>query len=966
MPIMKRNATHLLLIGLLVCNLLQAQEFTPNGEIEDIRELSSKITVPFTMPDGTQLMTDVTLPILRDSLVIDLNLSVPLLGNVSGRLQVLPKGTWYIMYENINGEPNNNPYRLPVILTRTPYNKQDEDIVGSVVSVLGYAYCQQDMRGRYSSGGVYLPMYSDGWRKDPYHPDIKHILDVTELNDPRNGNYHEDGYNSIKFITDSLTFNYDLNTDGIPEFTDLLCNGSVGMFGASALGNTQLQSALAHRIQPMQRGLKCLMPIVAASEHYKCTGYQNGVFRDRLVTGWLRGQIFSGTDDDFYDIDNSIDNNLHTSKDYGLTNIFDAANLSIDHFVEIRYNNGVCSYYPNGQLRGDMDATRAPVNAAGEGDPNGQYSRYTNLEVPVYHVSGWWDIFNDGQIETHRLSRQHITETNQRLQKIIIGPWAHQTIGSLTTGDMTYKQNVTDFTKVDISDIDIDNIPVSALVNSELIGWFRYNLNYNNFANIGEPKVRIPESNLWQTVNSALGPLQVRVPAAEYRIDFLPFFNFINAAGSLEAVPVEIQLPTGGAITLNVSVPQLDEPLINGLDGLHLDNIPVQDFPNLPPVRFYVVGPVNDGVPENENVGNYWRGSDEFPPKDEIETRTLYLHQNGAIDATPPTADEGYKMYVHDPDDPILTIGGANMIVRTPQDDRDSQGQLNLASPLFAPYSMDREGVIHFESQPVQDSLSIMGNPIFTLYAKSNPGGVTSGPTDTDFFVRVLDVYPDGRELFVFEGCINARAREYARSIAEGAENDNAPFANINIGQVYEYKFAMQPIAYVWGKNHRLKILISSSNYTRYQVNPNLPIEDGEFFRRKPGDGQTYMYNGVEMTPRVAVQRIHFSPEHATRIDLPVNVGSIVGLPPAPHAADNTLSVTTYPNPATDLLSIYTSQNAPYRLNLNNMAGQTVYSTRFSDSVSINLAGIAAGMYLANVTNLFTGQTQTQKVSVVK
>jgi len=963
---MKKNATLLLCIGLLVCNLLQAQDFSPNGEIEDIRELSSKITVPFTMPDGTQLMTDVTLPILRDSLVIDLNLSVPLLGNVSGRLQVLPKGTWYIMYETINGQPNNNPYRLPVILTRTPYNKEGEDIVGSVVSVLGYAYCQQDMRGRYASGGVYLPMYSDGWRKDPYHPDIKHILDVTDLNDPRNGNYHEDGYNSIKFITDSLTFSYDLDTDGIPDFSDLLCNGSVGMFGASALGNTQLQSALAHRVEPMQRGLKCLMPIVAASEHYKCTGYQNGVFRDRLVTGWLRGQIFSGTDDDFFDIDNSLDNNLHTSKDYGLTNIFDAANLAIDHFVEIQYNNGVCSYYPSGQLRGDMDATHAPVNAAGEGDPNGQFSRYTNLEVPVYHVSGWWDIFNDGQIETHRLSRQHITETNRRLQKIIIGPWAHQTIGSLTTGDMTYKENVADFTKIDISDIDIDNIPVSALVNSELIGWFRYNLNYNNFANIGEPKVRIPESHIWQTVNSSLGQLQVRVPAAEYRIDFLPFFNFINAAGSLEAVPVEIQLPTGGAITLNVSVPQLDEPLINGLDGLHLDNIPVQDFPNLPPVRFYVVGPVNDGVPENENVGNYWRGSDEFPPQDEIEPQTLYLHQNGSIDANPPAADEGYKMYVHDPDDPILTIGGANMIVRTPQDDRDSQGQLNLADPRYAPFSMDREGVIHFISQPVQDSLSIMGNPVFTLYAKSNPGGVTSGPTDTDFFVRVLDVYPDGRELFVFEGCINARAREYARSIAEGTENDNAPFTNINIGQVYEYKFAMQPIAYVWGKNHRMKILISSSNYTRYQVNPNLPIEDGEFFRRKPGDGQTYLFNGVEMSPRVAVQRIHFSPEHATRIELPVNVGSIVGLPPAPHAAGNAISVTAYPNPATDLLSIYTSRNALYRVNLHNMAGQTVYSAQFTDAISLNLANVSAGIYLATVTDLATGETQTQKVSVVK
>jgi predicted acyl esterase len=955
------------LLCCLICATTLMAQFSPNGEIEDIRELSSKITVPFTMPDGTQLMTDITLPILRDSLVIDLNMQVPLLGSVSGKLQVLPKGTWYIIYETLNGQPNDNPYRIPIILTRTPYDKEGEDIVGSVVSVLGYGYCQQDMRGRYSSGGVYLPMYSDGWRKDPYHPDVKHVLDVTELSDPRNGNYHEDGYNSIKFITDSLTYSYDIDADGIPDFTDLLCNGSVGMFGASALGNTQLQSALAHKIEPMERGLKCLMPIVAASEHFKCTGYQNGVFRDRLVTGWLRGQIFSGTDDDFNDIDNDIDNNIHSSTDYGLTNMFDAANLAIDHFVSVQYNNGVCSYYPNGRLRGDMDASRAPVNAEGEGDINGQFSRYENLEVPVYHVSGWWDIFNDGQIETHRFSRQHISEPNRNLQKIIIGPWAHQTIGSRTTGDMTYKENVADFTKIDISDIDINNIPVSAIVNSELIGWFRYNLNFNNFANIGEPRVRIPASQMWQTVSSALGPIQVRVPASEYRIDFLDFFNFINGAGGLDAVPVELVLPTGGNITLNVAIPTLDEPLIGGLDGLELNGIPIQDFPNLPAVRFYVIGPVDDGVPENDNVGNYWRGSETFPPTEGIENRKMFLHQNGTVDWTPPTTDEGVKLFVHDPDDPILTIGGANMIVRTPQDDRDSQGQLDLADPRYAPYSMDREGVVNFISQPVQDSLAIIGNPVFTLYAKTNPGGATSGPTDTDFFVRILDVYPDGRELFVFEGCINARAREYARSIAEGLENDEAPFTNINIGQTYEYKFAMQPIGYVWGKNHRIKILISSSNYTRYQVNPNLPIEDGEYFRRKPGDGRTYMFNGVEMTPRIAVQRLHFSPQYPTNIDLPVlTTGTITDLNQLPTETSTDFSILAYPNPANELLSIYSSKEANYSLSMTNLAGQSVYNAAFTDAISIHLGNFNPGMYIATVTNLNNGETAMQKVTVIK
>src|SRR5690606_30055300 len=121
--------------------------------------------------------------------------------------------------------------------------------------------------GRYSSGGVYMPMLSDSWNKNSIHPDSKHVLDITDLDDPRNGNRHEDGYNSIDYIANQLTREYDFNGDGIVD-TFLFCNGSIGMFGASALGNTQYQAAAAHRINPLGRGLKALFPIVATLEHY--------------------------------------------------------------------------------------------------------------------------------------------------------------------------------------------------------------------------------------------------------------------------------------------------------------------------------------------------------------------------------------------------------------------------------------------------------------------------------------------------------------------------------------------------------------------------------------------------------------------------------------------------------------------------------------------------------------------------
>ena len=102
----------------------------------------------------------------------------------------------------------------------------------------------------------------------------------------------------------------------------------------------------------------------------------------------------------------------------------------------------MAGYYPNANGRADMDASRAMLNEnTGEGDPNGTLSRYTNMDVPAYHLFGWWDIFVDGQLETNNLMRKYASPKNRRMQKVVIGPWAHQTIGSVETGDQQYPDN---------------------------------------------------------------------------------------------------------------------------------------------------------------------------------------------------------------------------------------------------------------------------------------------------------------------------------------------------------------------------------------------------------------------------------------------------------------------------------------------------------------------------------------------
>lgn len=926
-----------------------------NGKLDDLTDFATRTQVPFIMPDGTKLMTDIYLPILQDSFVFKDTFKFQLLPApfppiaIPLNATLLPKGFQFIFYDSINGHSNPNPYQLPMILERTPYDKSGGDVqIGSAMSLLGYSAGVQDMRGRYTSQGVYLPLYSDSWKKSPYHT-YKHILDITPITDPRNGNNHEDGYNTIEFIKNNLVRNYDLDGDGIFETVDKVYNGSIGTFGASALGYNQLQAAAAHKIDPTKPGLKCLFPIVGPLEFYKSTGFHNGCLRDGLVTGWLRGQI-KDTRDDLMNIDGSIDDDIHSSKDYNLPDKFDAANKAIDHFVTIRYNGSPCGYYPNSIGRKDMDGSQAMVDINGESDPNGTYSRYKNMEVPIFAVSGWWDIFVDGQIETHSLLTGNLTQ-KKNLQKLVIGPWAHQTIAQRKTGDKIYPKNIADITKIDLNLSGLSDINLADVAKSELIGWFRYNLNYNGYNKLGEPKILIPKQTTWQKPLPTLQQIEVRFPAQDYKIKFTDLLNFILGADGLHQVPVEVRLNGNLVIPFNLDVPKFDQPLLQGFGTAgKVDSIPVADFTAIPPVRFYVVGASSDDGSVSY-AGNYWMSADTFPIQN-VNWHSLFLHQNGKLNFTAPSGDEGYKTYVHDPDNPIITVGGGNMIEQTPQGDRESQGQMNLADSNFARYTMNREGVLKFETDVLPDSLSIIGFPKVKLYAKSNPGNTISGPTDCDFFVRILDVYPDGKEFFVVEGAVNARAREFAKSMAVGNENDNAPFSNIDIGKIYEYYFKCYPIAYTFAQGHKIKVLISSSNYPRFQACANVPIMPNEFFRRKPADGRTYIFNGTEYAPRISVQRIAFSDVYPTQIELPVfGSTAVVTAIKKPNVVVN-WDVQLFPNPNDGKFSLFISKPGKYLSNIYNMIGEKVYSREITDQQLFDLKDLAKGQYLLELIDI--------------
>lgn len=239
-------------------------------------------------------------------------------------------------------------------------------------------------------------------------------------------------------------------------------------------------------------------------------------------------------------------------------------------------------------------------------------------------------------------------------------------------------------------------------------------------------------------------------------------------------------------------------------------------FSERSPVRYYVMGDVdNPAAP-----GNQWRDAKFWPPL--CTPVPYFLWADGTLrKESPERAREASVPFSYDPADPVPTRGGANLILPSgPYDQR----------PLEA-----RDDVITFTTRPLSQPLEVTGLLSATLY-------VSSQSPDTDFMVKLCDVYPDGRSMLIQEGAIHGRHRVDDRS-----ENLLEP------GAVYAIDVNLWSTSIVFNKGHRIRLSVTSSNDPRWETNPNT----GEPFRQ-------------HTHTRVAVNRVHCKADLPSRIVLPV------------------------------------------------------------------------------------------------
>lgn len=202
-----------------------------------------------------------------------------------------------------------------------------------------------------------------------------------------------------------------------------------------------------------------------------------------------------------------------------------------------------------------------------------------------------------------------------------------------------------------------------------------------------------------------------------------------------------------------------------------------------PPVCYYVLGDVN----RPDGPGNEWRFADDWPvPTTEVP---MYFHEGGGLSTTPPAPGETSNTFVYDPENPVPTVGGANLNIPNGSHDQN---------PVLS-----RGDVVVFTTPVLDSHVEITGAVKVRLWASSDA-------LDTDFTAKLCDVYPDGRSMLVCDGIVRARHR-----------NTQCYDELLTPGTIYEFEIDLWETCIAFDTGHRIRVAISSSNYPRFDTNPN-------------------------------------------------------------------------------------------------------------------------------------------------
>jgi putative CocE/NonD family hydrolase len=271
--------------------------------------------------------------------------------------------------------------------------------------------------------------------------------------------------------------------------------------------------------------------------------------------------------------------------------------------------------------------------------------------------------------------------------------------------------------------------------------------------------------------------------------------------------------------------------------------------------RYYLHGsgqPFTWAAQMFETGSNVWKTYDAWPPKNAAATK-LYLGPNGELRFEAPRG-AGYAEYVSDPANPVPyrprpispTYPGGDWREWEAEDQR---------------FVEHRPDVLTFETAPLDHDVTVAGELMASLFAS------TSG-TDSDFIVKLIDVYPENHDPKDLTKEGGPKPGEYAKSL-NGYElmiagevwrgRFNRSFEKpepLVANRVTEFKIPLRSHDHVFLKGHRIMVQVQSTWFPVIDRNPQKYVPN--------------IYKAEASDYEKATQRVYFSREAPSHIVLPM------------------------------------------------------------------------------------------------
>jgi hypothetical protein len=491
----------------------------------------------------------------------------------------------------------------PALLQRTPYDRTSSPVVATAsIEPLravehGFVVVIQDVRGRFASDGTFDPFLQET----------------------------EDGVDTLRWI-------------GEQPWSD----GRVAMYGRSYVGATQLLAAVGAPAE-----LVAIAPDRSSSEYWEGWTYQGGVLRLGFVLTWVLGSLTRAELERVRVADPALATELARTFDPLADDPVSAFAKAPGELIEKL--DDLAPYLRGWLEHRARDKFWSRASAA---------DRLHQISVPALHIAGWYDVFLAGSLETYeRLRGSAATPAARDGQRLIIGPWTHQTSGDASGSVLFGRQAAID-----------------------------------------------------------------TLDATRLHLDFF--------AACLSGEP-----PPG------------------------------------PRVLLYVMG------------ANRWRAEEDWPPP-RAEPEAWHLRADGTLDTKAPGDEESTSTVVHDPTDPVPSIGGATM---QPGDEISL-----IAGPHDRRSVQEHPGVIRWTSPPLDGAYEVTGPVTAVLW-------VDAEAQDADFYVALSRVTPDGAALHLTDGIRRCSLRD-------------APV---------KIEVPMGATSFEFSPGTRIRLEISASCFPRFEQHPD-------------------------------------------------------------------------------------------------------------------------------------------------